>query len=36
LVFVGEPGKRQLTAVPGEGLPECVKADLPITVHDTE
>ena len=35
LVFVGEPGKRQLTTVPGEGLPECAKADLPITVHDT-
>jgi len=36
LVFVGESGERQLATFAGEGLPECVKADLPITVHDTE
>ena len=35
LVFVGEPGERQLTAVAGEGLAECVKADLTAIVHDT-
>jgi hypothetical protein len=27
LVFVGDPGKRQLTTVPGEGLTECVTAE---------